>query len=80
MNSHCRIREGLFGRFWISHPSQIPPYLGWSGSRWVTCTEDGLGIKPDDTQVANFDTEEEARNYCREVGLEPIDEARNLSN
>lgn len=66
MSPACRIREGLFGRFYIFHPTRDD--LAWSGSRWVDCSPDGLSRE---TQVSNFETEQDARDACRDYGLEP---------
>jgi hypothetical protein len=66
MSEKCKLRQGLFERWYIFHPHNI--VLAWSGSRWVACFPDGL---PRETQVCNFATEQEAREACREYGLEP---------
>lgn len=63
----CVIRKGIFDRWFIFHPDNI--VKAWSGSRWVTCSYDG---NPRGVQVCNFESEQEARNYCQENGLEPL--------
>lgn len=66
MSEPCVLRQGIFARWYLFHPENR--FKGWSGSQWVTCRPDGL---PTHTQVCNFTTEDEAREYCREHGLEP---------
>lgn len=67
MSEPCRIRQGLFGRWYIFHPGTLAK--GWSGSQWAGCSEDGYPTGM--FQVCNFESEQEARDYCREHGLEP---------
>lgn len=66
MSEPCIIRQGIFDRWYIFHAWNITK--AWSGSRWVSCSCDGT---PHLVQVCNFTTDEEAREYCRENGLEP---------
>lgn len=66
MSERCEIRKGILGRWFIFHPHNL--IKAWSGSRWVNCGYDG---QPYDVQVCNFDSEQEARDYCRENGLKP---------
>jgi hypothetical protein len=67
MSQPCRLRQGLFDRWYIFYPSSEP--RAWSGSRWVPANPNG--IPTGQFQVCNFSTEEEAREYCREHGLVP---------
>jgi hypothetical protein len=69
MSEPCVIRRGIFDRWYIFHPHT--DYGAWSGSRWVSCMPGGLPAPPDNTQVCNFESEAEARDYCREHELEP---------
>lgn len=55
------VREGAFGRFFIFHC--MNDHLAWSGSRWVACTPEGLCAPPDNIQVCNFATKDEAHKY-----------------
>jgi hypothetical protein len=55
------IRQNPLGRWYIADP-EYPDKWGWSGSRWVDCVE-GIGLV---VQVANFESEEDARAYARE--------------
>jgi hypothetical protein len=60
MNKRYRIRQGLFGRWYIVHP-----YLddaAWSGSRWVSVSEQG--VPTGGVQVCNFNTAEQAQEYA----------------
>lgn len=70
MREFCRIRQGLFDRWYIFHPF-FKRERAWSGSRWVGC--DAQGLPADNVQVVNFDSEKHAREYCREVDLKPIE-------
>jgi hypothetical protein len=71
MSEPCRLRLGIFNRWYIFHPHNITK--AWSGSSWVPSSVDGFPTG--DVQVCNFVTERSARDYCRENGLEPIDDA-----
>jgi hypothetical protein len=62
----CQLRQGIFGRWFIFH--WIDPVLAWSGSEWTFCLTDGT---PRGVQVCNFESEQEARQYCADHGLEP---------
>ena len=76
MSEPCILRQGIFDRWFILHPTFFHPAnvrKGWSGSSWVPCTEEGVPAA--DVQVCNFTTEQEARDYCREHGLEPAHDA-----
>lgn len=66
MSVPCRLREGVLGRVIILHPSE--DRLAWSGLHW---TGHWRGIPSDQYQICNFSDEQEARDYCREHGLEP---------
>lgn len=67
MSQPCILRQGIFDRWYIGHPQLRD--AAWSGSRWVSC---GPLCEPTGgVQVCNFATELEARDYCRDVGLEP---------
>jgi hypothetical protein len=66
MNEPCILRQGIFDRWFIFHPHNI--VKAWSGSKWVSCSPDGV---PHLVQVCNFESEADAREYCRENGLEP---------
>lgn len=63
---NCKVRQGVFNRWYIF--SAIDPFLAWGGSGWIFCAKDG---RPLGVQLCNFETEDEAREYCREVGLVP---------
>ena len=63
----CVVRQGIFDRWYIFHP--VDPSLAWSGQRWTFCRADGL---PAGIQVCNFETEQDALDYCRENGLQPL--------
>jgi hypothetical protein len=67
MKGACRLREGIFDRWYIFHPTRDD--LAWSGSQWVPSSPEGLPTGS--FQVCNFFTEQEARDYCREYALEP---------
>ena len=67
MSERCRLKQGIFDRWFIQHPHNI--VKAWSGSQWVPCSVDGT---PYMVQVCNFETEAEAREYCREHGLDPL--------
>lgn len=69
MSERCVIRQGILGRWFIFHPQDIAS--AWSGSRWVFCGTDGIPVQGG-VQVCNFENEQEARDYCRENGLEPL--------
>lgn len=66
MSVPCRLREGVWSRWLIIHPTE--DQLAWTGRRW---SHHWRGIPADAYQVVNFDNEQEAREYCRENGLEP---------
>lgn len=61
----CRIKEGLFGRWYIFH--SVLDDAAWSGSRWVSATE--LGVPTGGVQVCNFATAKDAAEYCNEHSL-----------
>jgi hypothetical protein len=67
MSQPCVLRVGIFDRWFIRHPHNITK--AWSGSQWVPCGYDGV---PHLVQVCNFETEQEARDYCEKNGLEPL--------
>lgn len=62
--STCILRQGIFDRWFIFHPYNIT--RAWSGSDWVACCYDGV---PQAVQVCNFESEEDAREYCTHIGL-----------
>jgi hypothetical protein len=71
MSEPCVLREGIFGRWFIFSPER--PLIGeraWSGSQWVMCSPEGV---PLGVQVCNFETRQDAVDYCHEMGLEPRD-------
>ena len=53
-----RIERGAFGRFYIAHPTLAG--LAWSGTSWEPHLD---GLPAGRAQIANFETEEEARAY-----------------
>jgi hypothetical protein len=63
----CILNQGIFDRWFIGHPKLRD--AAWSGSRWVPCGP--MGEPTGGVQVCNFETEQEAREYCREHSLEP---------
>lgn len=65
----CRIRQGLFDRWYLFHP--LSDEMGWSGSRWVACNPRGLPTG--DVQLCNFASEQEAREYCKEAHLRVVE-------
>lgn len=69
MSEPCRIRQGLFGRWYIFHPDEGDAQA-WSGARWVPADTDGIPIGK--FQVCNFESEEEAREYCNRYDLKPL--------
>lgn len=56
----CRFKENAFGHWVLQHP--VDDALGWSGARWVAMDE--YGLPEGDTQVANFETKEQAERYA----------------
>lgn len=66
----CEIRKGMFDRFYLFHPTMCGPYLAWSGSRWTKVSPEGLPL--DRVQACNFETVEEARDYCEKNHLETV--------
>jgi hypothetical protein len=69
MNGTCKIRQGLFDRWYLFRPGR--PYgeeQAWSGMTWVPASEFGQPLGR--AQVCNFSTREEAIEYCREHGLD----------
>lgn len=71
---HCEIRQGLFDRYYLFHPTMCQPYLAWSGSRFVPVTPQGWPTS--EVQVCNFANPAEAHAYCRQHKLEPRQEKR----
>ena len=61
------IRKGILDRWIIFHAYNNQK--AWSGTRWAPCEWDGTPLS---VQVCNFETEQAARDYCREIGLEPL--------
>lgn len=66
MSEACRLRQGVFG-YWIIVHHNVD-HLAWTGKRWALHED---GIPRADYQICNFPTEQEAREACREYGLEP---------
>lgn len=66
MSEPCRLRQGIFGRWFIFHPEHDE---AWTGARWEICSADG--VPTGQFQVCNFASQQEAREYCWEHGLEP---------
>jgi len=64
----CRIRQGIFDRWYIFHPTNDS--MAWSGSHWVGCCFNGL---PYNVQVCNFDSEDQALEYCQKGNLTPVE-------
>lgn len=65
----CKVVKGLFDR-WVLVNSEFPDILAWSGSRWVPHDR---GIPTGEAQVSNFATEELARTYATQCGMEIVE-------
>lgn len=61
----CRIKKGLFDRWYLFHP--IDDTLAWSGSQWASCALDGSSVGG--TQIANLGTVKAAFDYAKQCGF-----------
>lgn len=63
----CIIKQGIFDRWYILNA--YDDELGWTGSSWASCSPDGYPTGM--YQICNFESEQEAREFCAERGLSP---------
>lgn len=57
---NCRIKLGMFDRWYIFHPSEDS--FAWTGSRWAMTVD---GFPAGGVQICNFATLEEAEEYVQ---------------
>lgn len=67
MFGDARIKQGVFGRWFIFHP--MTDTLAWSGMQFVPCVE---GMPTGGVQVCNFGTFEEAQRYWSALLLDAL--------
>ena len=66
----CKVRQGIFGRWFIFHADN--DHLGWTGSTWADCDCDGA---PHQFQISNFETQAEAIEEALAAGLVVLTDA-----